>query len=185
MRKKARIMCDCTLFVAAIIVSLIYSISILVAMFFLVNEGSVAEPSEVIPIRLLFGVMLVGFLAAVIVSSPRYLCVLTLSKETITVWIPFHRQKTYNYKQFRYVYCGGYFHGNIVGMGKNVWYIVVSQRYLSEKELKQINNVPNSEEVVKVRYSQKNYNKLNAILPTGHIKQLECAIGKTGYGSAS
>jgi hypothetical protein len=127
----------------------------------------------------MFGVLLLGLWLALIASSPRFLCVLTLSKSTITVWIPFKKMEDLPYAQFRFVYCGKYFHGNIAGMGRTAWYIVLSQKQLSANELNNINRVPNSKAVVKIRYAEKTVNKLKSILPVNLISQLDRAISKS------
>ena len=64
-------------------------------------------------------------------------------------------------------------------MGRYVWYIVIAQRQLSANELSAINHIPNSEEVVKIRYSKKTVKKLKSIFPAKLIVQLDCAITKT------
>lgn len=176
--KKVRMICDPTLLVAVILLIVIYTIATIWTMFVIVHEGTVANPSEIIPIRILFGTLLGGVLLAIVASSPRFLCTITLSETAITVWVPFRKKETFSYKQFRYIYCGGYFHGNIAGVGQNVWYMVIAQRHLSSNELNQINHVSNSGEVVKIRYTRKNYEKLRTILPPSHIHQLDIAIAK-------
>ena len=173
--KKNRIMCDCILLIMVVVAFIVLSISTLVMMFVFIKEETVADPSQLLPIRILFGSVLAGFLISVAIVSPQYLCVVTFFKESLTVWRPFRRRKVYTYKQFHNIYCGRYFHGNFFGRGRCVWYLVLSQRYLSEKELNHINNIPNSEEILKIRYSSKNCNRLRNILPNSHIKQLEIA----------
>lgn len=64
-------------------------------------------------------------------------------------------------------------------MGRYVWYIVIAQRQLSANELSAINHIPNSEEVVKIRYSEKTVNKIKSILPANLISQLDRAISKS------
>ena len=54
-------------------------------------------------------------------------------------------------------------------------YIIFSNRRLSEKELLQINNVAPSSELIKIKNSEKTYNKLIAILPQ-HQKMSVAAI---------
>lgn len=142
------------------------------------HEGNVNPPTAVVPFRIVWSIMHIILYIAIISASPRYLCVITLSETAITIWVPFRKKKSFTYKQFRNIYCGGYFHGNIAGIGKIVWYIVLAQRHLSSNELNQINLVSNSEEVVKIRYSRKNYEKLCTILPSDRIRQLECAVSK-------
>lgn len=177
MRK--RILCDPSLLLAVIVFAIVSSTGVVGTMFGLVHEGNVATSSEIVAIRIMFGVLLLGLWLSLIFSSSRYLCVLTLSKTTITVWIPFKKREDLSYTQFRFVYCGKYFHGNIAGMGRDVWYKVIAQRQLSANELNAINHVPNSKEIVKIRYTEKTVKKLKSILPTNLILELDRAISKS------
>ena len=173
--KKIHILCDAALFFAVIAFAVVSSIVTIETMYGVVREDTVADPSDIILIRMLFGILLFVLWLVLIASSPRYLCIITLTKTAITVWIPFKKRKTFSYKQFSYVYCGRYFHGNVAGIGKNVWYIVLAQRHLSANELNSINRISNSEEIVKVRFTPKNFQKLQSFLPGGHINQLNRA----------
>jgi len=176
--KKIRMVSDWVLLVAVIVSTSLIAIITFWTMFAVVHEGTVSDFSEMIQIRVFFGMLLVGYLIAVVATAPRFLCVIVLSEAAITVWIPFHRKKTFSYKDFRNVYCGKYFHGNIAGIGRHIWYIIITQKHLSRSELTKVNQIPNSEDVVKIRYSRKNCEKLQAILPPGHIRQLESAVSK-------
>lgn len=175
---KKRVLCDTKLLLLASVCAVVHSVAIIWTMFGLIHEETVADPTEVIQIRLLFGSLLLVLWIALVASSPRFLCTVTLSKTAITVWLPFRKKETFSYKQFRFVYCGGYFHGNVLGMGKNIWYIVIAQRRLTTNELTNINHVSNSKEVVKIRYTPKNYETIRNVLPASHIHQLNCAIAE-------
>lgn len=170
--RKIRIFCDRTLLFTIMFFAVVSSIVTIGTMFGIVHEGSVANPSDVVLIRTMFGVLLLGLWLALVASSPRYFCTLTLSDTAISVWIPFKKRETFSYTQFRFVYCGKYFHGNAAGMGKDIWYIVIAQRQLTANELNAINGVSNSKEVVKIRYTEKTVKKLKSILPASHIDQL-------------
>jgi len=180
--KKIRLLSDCTLLVGVVVMLILYAGGTVWMIFFALTEENVANPSELIPMRIIFGSVYMLMLIAVVASSPRFLCVMTLSETSIIVWIPFRGKKTYSYKQFRNVYCGGYFHGNIAGIGRNIWYIVIAQRKMSNNELDQINQIPNSDEVIKIRYTPKNYKKLKSIFPDSHINQLESAARRIKNG---
>ena len=173
---KMKILCDPTLLILVIIMIVVYTIALIGTMFGIVDVDFVANPSELVPIRAMFGGFLLALYVSVIAASPRFLCTLTLSQTAITVWIPFRKSETLSYTRFRFVYCGKYFHGNIVGMGKYVWYIVISQKRLSTDELNAINQVPYSKEIIKIRYSEKTVKKLKRILPASLLLQLDSAI---------
>ena len=175
---KKRIFCDHALLLAVIVFAAMSSTAIVGTMFGIVNKSSVANPSEIVSIRIMFGALLLGLWLALIASSPRFLCTLTLSQTAITVWMPFRKSETISYAHFKFIYCGKYFHGNIAGMGKDIWYIVIAQRRLTSNDLNAINHVQNSKEVVKIRYTEKTVKKLKSILPSNLILQLDCAIAK-------
>lgn len=175
--KKIRLISDPSTLCLMITTIIVYAVATVFALS-LIREDTVANPGDILPMQLFFLIMFGALFVLIISVSPRYLCVITLSETAITIWVPFRKKKSFTYKQFRNIYCGGYFHGNIAGIGKIVWYIVLAQRRLSSNELNQINLVSNSEEVVKIRYSRKNYEKLCTILPSDRIRQLECAVSK-------
>lgn len=175
---KKRIFCDPALLLAVIIFAAVSSTVIVGTMFGIVHENNVANPSDVVLIRTMFGVLLLGLWGALIASSPRFVCILTLSQTALTLWMPFRKSETISYAYFRFIYCGKYFHSNIAGMGKNVWYIVIAQRRLSTNDLNSINHIPNSKEVVKVRYTEKTVKKFKSILPANLLLQLDGAISR-------
>lgn len=176
--KKFRIFSDPTLLFVVIGFAVVSSVATLGTMYGIVQESSVANHDEIVQIRTMFGVLLLVLWLALAASSPRYLCTITLSKTAITVWVPFKKSSTYSYTQFRFIYCGKYFHGNIAGIGKEIWYIVIAQRQLSADELNAINGVPNSQDVVKIRYTEKVVKRLRSILPANHIRQLDRATSR-------
>ena len=176
--KKIRMLGDRSLLIMMIVLAVADTTAMLLTMFVFAREETTKSLSDLIGIRIICGVLLVSTLAAIVVAAPRYLCTITLTETSIAVWVPFHKKETFSYKQFRNIYCGGYFHGNIAGVGRNIWYIVIAQRHLSSNELNQINLVSNSKEVVKIRYTRRIHEKLLEILPSGHVRQLESAVAK-------
>ena len=68
------------------------------------------------------------------------------------------------YSDYHYIYRGWYWHGS-GGFGKNVYYIVLSHRRLSDKQLQQINLVANDGDTVILKYTAERLRKLLAILP--------------------
>lgn len=175
--KKIRLISDPLTLYMAITMIVAHAIATVYAIS-LIREDTVTNSADILPIRLSFVFLFCALFIVTVIVSPRYLCLITLSETVITIWVPFRRKRSFTYKQFRNIYCGGYFHGNIAGVGRIVWYFVLSQRHLSTEELNQINLVPNSEEVVKIRYSRKTYEKLRMILPSDRIRQLESTASK-------
>ncbi len=96
----------------------------------------------------------------------RTLLICDFTRESIIVHIPMVGTSEYSYKQYSHIYIGEYFHGNIFGMGMNVYYIVIARRYMSDLELMQINQLANSADAFKIRYTRRRVRKLQEALPT-------------------
>ena len=171
MDKKIRFIADKTLILMVIVATLAMTLAVIWVLSF-INEDTVEPDSDVISVKVTFIVMLVFWYISVLMSAPRILCIVTLTNESITVWYPFSTKKTYGYKQYPYVYIGGYFHGHATGLGGWVKYIVLSQRILSTEELLHINNISNIKTVIRIRYSKRKYETLCSILPPRHKAKL-------------
>lgn len=72
------------------------------------------------------------------------------------------RLKYSNYPRIQHAY---YMHGNLIAAYK-VNFFVFTNRRLSHEELTQINEVAPSSDLLKIRYTQKNYKKLIEALPS-------------------
>lgn len=69
------------------------------------------------------------------------------------------------YKYYQYVYKAYYWHGSPIGIGTNVYYMVISHRRLKDEELCNINQLASSTDVIKIKYSPKAYQTLMDTLP--------------------
>jgi hypothetical protein len=176
--KRIHMLSDWPLLIGVVITVVVFTVMMLWTVFVIVNEATVTDATQLVPIRFFFGLLLAGFLIAIVTSSSRFLCVISLTHMAITIRIPFCKKKEFSYNKFRYLYSGGYFHTNLAGLGFKVWYIVIAQRQLSIHELNQLNRISNSQDIVKVRYSRRNYKKLKAILPPSLVQQLEKAVSE-------
>ena len=114
--------------------------------------------------------------AGCICVLPRIFCTITFSEDNIQLKRPFHKATVLPYKAFPYIYCGGYFHANIAGIGAPVFYIVFTRKWMSQDELSQLNQMGNSDEGFKIRYSEKTFDKLCEVLPSKACFNLRAAF---------
>ena len=82
---------------------------------------------------------------------------------------PLRKPTTKQYSQFFYIKRGRYYH-------RGIWweFIVFTNKYLSPEELNQINNVACGENLIKIKYSDRTYQKLCEILPPRSRAALRC-----------
>lgn len=81
-------------------------------------------------------------------------------KEGVEFRQAFRKREFHPWKEYYHVTSAGYLY-----CGFPVWYIVLSNRRLRNYETCQINDVPISPLLLKIRYNKKNYETLLAILP--------------------
>ena len=128
-------------------------------------DGVVANQAEILPIQIGMLALLLTYVVASASACAHSICVLTLTKEFVYLWMPFRRKRRLEYSKFKYIYHGSYFHGNIIKQGSIVHYIIFSQDRLSSNSLSRVNHLHNSQSVFKIRFSQRKYNLLCEILP--------------------
>ena len=122
-----------------------------------------------IPFLIVYWLAMCGMVVCFFVKDgvlARTLLICDFSRDSITVHIPMVGTSVYSYKQYSHMYIGTYFHGNIFGMGMNVYYIVIARRFMSDLELMQINQLANSADAFKIRYTRRMVRKLQKALPT-------------------
>lgn len=173
MKNRVRLLSDASLLVMLIVATILMSAAITIILAIL----SASEPDPRDPfVRGMFIVMYVVYLIAFIAAIPRTCVFVTFTPEEIQLKVPYKKAEVYSYKQFCYIYLGGYFHGNIFGIGKNVYYIVFARRWMSTDELYQINQEGNSQTMFKIRYSKKTYDRLCEVLPSSSSFALQAAF---------
>ena len=69
------------------------------------------------------------------------------------------------YTDYHYFYRASYWHGTPLGIGKDVYFIVLSHRRLKNAEIYAINTVPQDGDVICIKYSRKRLDMLLRILP--------------------
>ncbi len=180
MKSKIRIVSDRLLLVSSIILSIVMTAGCIWFIWVIAQEGVAAEESEIIPMQVTFAVLLLIFYIAILLAISENICLLTLSDDSVSLRRLFHKDVSIPYKRFINIYHGRYFHGNIVGMGMWVHFIVFSQNYISPENLSHINQLRNSEVAFKIRLTKRNYNKLCSILPSNCRRKMDASLANAG-----
>lgn len=123
------------------------------------------ELYDVVGSLCVFGTLDVLCILVAIIALPRWYTRITLLQESVIIKTALKQPIERPYKYYQYVYKAWYWHGSPIGVGKNVDYIVISHRRLRDEELANINQLAPDSDVLKIRYSSKNYQKLMDILP--------------------
>ena len=176
--KKVRIICNLSLSIQAAIATLIITISCITMIILCGKNGIVDPPEDSLSVQIIWAVLLVGFYIGIFLSLPRLYSAITLSNEGITFKTLFHKSTLQSYNYYPYVYSAKYFHGNIAHIGHWVDFIVISHSPLTKEQLLQANHLSNSKDLIKIKFSQKTYEKLYDIFPSSHQNKLERAFRK-------
>lgn len=171
--KKIHTFCDLPLVLASAFYLIVISALGIGA---IVLAPSYTVPSDVFGVQCYWGVLLILLYISMVIASKRILTFVTFDSECITFWTPFVRSQTCEYKQYTHIYPGSYFHGNIFGLGRQVSYVVFSQKYLSDEILANINKLANSPETFKIRMRHKRFEELSKLLPPYQAKMLQSAV---------
>ena len=136
-------------------------------------EGATKSENDALFIRILMSSLALGLIILVLCKSKAAFSNVVFSEDNIAFKSLFHKTITYNYEQYRYIYRGQYFHGNIFGQGILVEFIIFSQNSISTNDLYSANRIANSAETIKIRFSFKRYEKLCAIVPVSMRVKLD------------
>ena len=160
-KKPIIIIADPSLFLMAIIYIILNDGCCLIAIIWLIMRN---RPEE-------RGVIVIGFVLQIILTlilvlvGPQWFVRLIFLPTGIQMKPAWKKATERPYKYYAYVNRAWYRHGTPVGIGKTKEYIVFSHGRMNEEELHAINRVKSSENVIKIRYSQKTYQRLMDILP--------------------
>ncbi len=171
--KKIHAFCDLPLALASAFLLIVISALCIGA---IVLAPSYTVPSDVFWVQCIWAVLLILFHTSMVIASKRILTFVTFDSECISFWAPFVRTQTCEYRRYTHIYPGSYFHGNILGFGCRMSYVVFSQKYLSNNTLMNINHLANSPEVFKIRMSHWKFEKLLKLLPPYQAKMLQSAV---------
>lgn len=132
---------------------------------FVIHYAIIGEREDVIGVSCIFGTLAVLSILVAIIASPRWYTRITFLPESVIIKTALKHPVERQYKYYQYVYKAWYWHGSPIGVGKNIDYIVISHRRLRDEELGSINQPAPSNDVLKIRYSARTYQKLMKILP--------------------
>jgi len=175
-QQSIRLICNPFLMIASFMVTICITLLAAGVIFLVGVDGIMSSPEQILPGQIAFGVLLAGFIIAIVASSPRISTVVTLSRNAVTYKAFFCKPKTYPYKHYPYIYKASYFHSNIIGVGYQVVFIIFSSKLLSKEECLNANTLSPSDDLIKIRYSKITYQKLYNILPVSHQIKLSKAF---------
>lgn len=106
MKQRIRIISDVPLLVLAIVSTSAMALACGIVIWNI--QDVAADPSEVIPIQVIFAVLFIVFFGASVSSISRSICVITLTKNAILLKIPFQKGGFSNMRSTRMVKSVGY-----------------------------------------------------------------------------
>ena len=118
-------------------------------------------------------------LPIVVVLDPyRYVVWHRFEEEGIERHTLFRKKIILPYTNFPYLLLGKYLHGAFWR-----YYLIFTDRKMSEYELSHINHVAPTDRIIKVQYSRKTYCVLKDVLPPKLLASLPANIARMGGGS--
>lgn len=135
------------------------------------------SPLNIALVFILFGALPVAFLIGVFWMFPPLMAYVELDEEGMQLKQPFKFKKYSKipYSKLNFFRLGFYNHG-----GHIRFFLVMSQYAVSQDELMRINRVQNSDTLVKINLTKKNYKRLCEILPEDRRNMLERAMNGNG-----
>lgn len=173
--KRIRFFCDLPLVIASVFLLIVFSV---LCVWMIAIAPNYAVPSDIFSIQCIWATLLMLFYIGMVIASKRILTFVIFDSDGITIWTPFMSSQTCEYKRYSHIYPASYFHGNLIGFGVRVHYVVFSQKYLSDKVLMNINHLANSSEVFKIRMRHKKFEELLTLLPPYQASMLQSAVKK-------
>lgn len=107
-----------------------------------------------------FGFLELAMIAAILYSSPKYTLQITidLENQTVTRKAWFTKTVVKHISEYKYVYDADYYH-----FGIRPKYIIIATEQVDEIYLTNVNNLPLSENVIAMEYSEKRHNIVKQI----------------------
>lgn len=128
----------------------------------------------VIPTAIYFGILLY----TAIVGTNQWANIVTVTENGVWEGPFFRRRHFHPYGELPLVYCTSYVHG-IIGspeFGPERVYIVLTDQRLTNAERDNINLVPSSRRLIKIKYTKRRYARLLELLPQNLKSQMEAAF---------
>ena len=100
----------------------------------------------------------------------RALYWITLSDEGVVAWTLFHQKKARPYSAYPYIHAAYY---SFFGVKRR--FFIMSDRQISTEDRNRANLLGGTMEVLKIRYSERNYQRMMKMLPRRQKSQLKIA----------
>ena len=163
MKKPLSIIADPGLAMMGLIYTVVISTIFIGAILYFCING---DKHDVIGVLSTGGTLEILLIIVIIWVLPQWYVKITFLPDGVRIKPARKKPTERPYKYYQYVYKAYYWHGSPIGIGTNVYYIVVSHRRLKDNELCNINQLASSADVIKIKYSPKTYQTLMNTLPS-------------------
>lgn len=178
MKLKIRLISDGPLLIGGIVLSIVCSIMVIVLLGAIEYKNAVSSDFDAFFIKAFF----LGLLAIVILTIfsilAKSISLLTLTDSHIQAAMFFNKTISVPYACYTFIYHGYYFRGNLAGIGTNIHYIVFSRKRLPKDVLSQINRLNNTRDTFKIRFTKRNYRKMQKIVPMDIMSRINILLAK-------
>ena len=139
---------------------LLFSVSSVLIWYITTLPNTIGSPTAIMGSRLLAVGIGLCLPVLFIVDPERYIIWFRFKSEGIEYHVLFRKMQLLPYSNFPSIMLGKYLHGVYWR-----YFIVFSNRRLSDSELRQVNHIVASKELIKIRYSENTKRTLTSILP--------------------
>lgn len=136
-------------------------------------EAQQAGEKDPFLIQLMVASLAIILIAAIAVAIYPLAMIITITPKKITFKRPFQKTIERTYDELNFVYRASYLH-----IAYYPQYIIITDHFMREKDLQQINAFSNDESMIKIRYRKSVYKKLLRVLPETHTKRLIYFFGE-------
>ena len=168
--EKIKILCDLSLAIPVLIVDLLLSVplALLCAGVCIYSLSILKSVFDIICCCFCLLITFVWIGLSFFVIVPKFLAFIELSKDGICLNSIYKKTETISYSKFWNIQLAGYMH-----LGMPRLFFVIACVPISEEQRYSINLVPNSEHIVKIQLTQRNYERLHRILPPEQREKLK------------
>ena len=158
---KKRILADPYLALCGLVIGVIvFSLCILMVGAIQVDFFTFTTESGKIGGQLIFTFLAIAWVAAMFQLSKQWFLIITFTEQSVFFWYPLSKgKKEKSYKDFPNVYRCFFWNGY------QRYYIVLTNQKLTDYQMSHINQVSNNHNLIKLRYTRKNYEVLLEVLP--------------------
>ena len=177
--KKLRIFCDKSFVIPILIVDLLISIPLCILCIYVCISSLLILKStfDIICCSFCLLIPLIWIGLSFFVIVPNFLAFVEFSKDGICLNTIYKKTAVIPYNEFGNFQIAGYMQWSIPRL-----FIVMASITITEEQRYHINKVQNSEHLVKIQLTKRNYERLRRILPPEQREKLKSLFGDTTSG---